>query len=90
MYKFLFLTILCLGCVQPSIPPATEYYPYVSELPKNAQIVEDLGNDWIIYKVEVLGEIRWFKTRFDLRGKAQSQAITELRPPESYYRENLK
>jgi len=96
-YLFAFLFVLA-GCQpkQPVGPPplATQYYEYTQELPKNAQIVEDLGNGWIVYKVEVMGEIRWFKQRYtgDFSGEAQTlaQTVTELRPPASYYNNVLK
>jgi len=89
----LLITTMLSGCTTSTEPvrhyTATEYYAYSDQLPKNAEIVEDLGNGWIIYKILVLGEIRWFKARYesDLVGKAQYalQTVTELRPPASYY-----
>jgi hypothetical protein len=65
MYKLILIFVLLTtaGCIvqQPAVPPrpATEYYEHVLELPRNAQIIEDLGNGWLVYKVEVMGEIRW-------------------------------
>lgn len=97
--KYLFFVLIILaGCVPKPVgplPPATQYYEYTQELPRNAQIIEDLGNGWIVYKVEVMGEIRWFKHRYTgdfAAGEAQtlSQTVTELRPPASYYNNVLK
>jgi len=89
---FLILVASLVGCgpKEPQIyVPATQHYDHAEQLPKQAEIVEDLGNGWIVYKVLVLGEIRWFKARYqaDTVGDGQYalQAITELRPPASYY-----
>lgn len=95
----MFLFCICLqGCIVEKeyvpVVPATDRYEFQQELPRKAQVVEDLGNGWVVYQVEVLGEMRWFKTRYeaDKVGEAQyvSQPITELRPPANYYNNGLK
>ena len=95
----LFLLCICFqGCIveKEYVPvfPATDRYEFQQELPRNAKVVEDLGNGWVVYQVEVLGEMRWFKTRYeaDKIGDAQylNQPITELRPPANYYNNGLK
>lgn len=76
------------GPAQPP-PPLTEVHPERTNLPSDIEIVEDLGNGWFIYKMEVLGEIRWYKARVkgDYSGETSwaQQSVTEIRPPATYY-----
>ena len=56
-------------------------------LPKGAKVVKDLGNGWIVFKLTVIDEERYFL--YFQRGSYSSQVswaervITELRTPKS-------
>jgi hypothetical protein len=55
------------------------------KLPKGADIIEDLGNGWILFRLEVLGEERYFMLRdaHDTSGDGRwaIQPFTEVAPP---------
>lgn len=74
-YILIALVVFCAGCEQRD--RSLENYQKHA-LPKNAQVVEDLGNGWVIYKMNILGETRWFKVRCVTY---TIQAVTELNPP---------
>lgn len=87
MKRITLLLVLLVGCGPPPPPP-----PPITEggyeqlnpgaLPRDAKVIEDLGNGWVVFRLEIQGKTRLFmyKTAGDYIGDAQwsQSAITEL------------
>jgi hypothetical protein len=93
--KYYFMTtVMCfllVGC-SPETPKPFNEGGYQQQnqdrkdlLPENAQVVQDLGNNWIVFKTTVFGEERYFiyNTQGDFSGETSwaYKAVSELRPP---------
>lgn len=54
-------------------------------LPNGADVVEDYGNGWVLFKLEVFGEDRYFliRNKGDRSGDGQwaTESMTEVAPP---------
>lgn len=89
LFPLIALILFTAGCgPAPPPPPITEggyEVEHPNVLPKGADVIEDYGNGWVLFKLEVFGEDRYFLIRNegDRSGDGQwaTESMTEVAPP---------